>query len=209
MIDQLLQQIGNRFFDKGSLTAEEKQEIKKAYRQITGENLRECGPCYAKAYEVFKNQKQQYMDKQACQFKLIPGKKVMMHGIDMIITENNLSDHNVFLALKKNSNVIKFFAEFPADWREQAEAYNPAGKAAAKVEAPQENTVKQEGLVVDPTAGTGKSTGPALEERQKLWPTLSAAELKKIAEEAGFPKAEFEKLGQKKMVAYLMDKIKS
>lgn len=139
MIDELLNEIGDRFFDTTLLTTEEKNRIKRVYKKVTGNDLKECGACYARAYETLKSKKSTYMNVSS-QFKLKQGKVIRLHSLHMVISEKNLTDHNVLMLLKKNPNAIAFFEKYPSDWREQADKY----EANKTVEKPSEEPVKQE-----------------------------------------------------------------
>ena len=51
-------------------------------------------------------------------FKLKKGKLIMLHGIDMQITEANLTDEKALMLLKKYPAHISSFEVFPENWQE-------------------------------------------------------------------------------------------
>lgn len=142
---QKILEIGQRWYTPVKLTESEKDLIKSEYRKEAREVLGDCSYCYAKAYDFFLNinKKPKNMDSQ---FKMKDGKQIHSYALHAVITSKNLTDQLALALLKKTPAAIKHFTSFPADWREQADAYVPTNVVQEDKEEMFEQRVTQEML---------------------------------------------------------------
>jgi hypothetical protein len=188
------------------LSESEKRDIEKAYNLLGHKFVKaRCNDCYEKAYIYIKNITNENLFKMTNKtFKLITGKKIMMHGLSDVITSANLTDEKALMILKKNSNAIKLFETYPVNWKELADNYD-ANKArrekpeiAEKKTAPKKVEIKVE----------DKTPNDASAEKKKVFSKKDLKDLQLIATSLELNEDEWGDLKKADLIDYIIEKTK-
>lgn len=197
-----------------NMNDETKKLIRETYMDLGFTfNNENCNNCYEKAYRHIKKltiENLSIMKNENCLFRLIDGKKLMSHGIAAVYTNANLTNEAALTFLKKTPGVIKFFQDYPENWREMAEnfqigkPFNATGKKAK---------TKSNGKPENETPGQGdESTGDGASQTvdsntMELLKGKTKNELITIAENLELPSNEYEGKTKNELVEYLLTKM--